>query len=101
MTSRGCSKRSQLFAHPRLSLLLLSLLGLACGKTAQDGYGPTANTAGSDAGGRGSGEGVEARAGSAGTALGTGGNSSGTGGADGLSSVDLTSSPAPIHTRVQ
>lgn len=73
------------------TILLLSLFGLACGRTSEDGRAAGAHEAGSTSGGHGPG-GAEpgARA---------GGSFGGSGGAAELSYVDLTG--APIFTRVQ
>jgi len=89
-------------------ILLVSVLGLACGRTSHDapadeGQAGTAPGAGRNAGGAGSSEtgtaGIK-RGGTGSSSGGTGSNSGGIGGGLGeLSHVDLTG--APIFTRVQ
>ena len=79
-----------------LGILLLSFLGLACGKTSDDRPVAEGHEAGSDAGGKGSAAASNSTAGSGGIA---GRNLGGSGGVGELSYVDLTG--APIYTRVQ
>jgi hypothetical protein len=76
-----------------LKILLLSFLGLACGKTSGDGPPGKANEGGGNAGRNGQAEGGHANAGTSGSNLG------GSGGEQELSDVDLTG--APLFTRVQ
>ena len=83
-----------------LEILLLSLLGLACGKTSEDAPAGEAHAAGSNAGGA-----RPVADGTAGSDLGgdsggdSGGDQGGAAGVGELSHIDLTG--APIYTRVQ
>ena len=79
-----------------LKILLLSFLGLGCGKTSGDAPAGEAHEAGSNAGGGGPTEGGNSGRGGSGGGIPGG---SGTGGESELSYVDLTG--APIYTRVQ
>ena len=86
--------------HHGLRILLLSFLGLACGRTAEDGNAPGANAAGSNTGGNRTNDGTTAGgSASTGAAPAAGGSFSGTGGTGESSYVDLSSTP--IYTRVQ
>jgi len=79
-----------------LKILLLSFLGLGCGKASGDAPAGEAHEAGSNAGGGGPTEGGNSGRGGSGGGVPGG---SGTGGESELSDVDLTGTP--IYTRVQ
>jgi len=76
-----------------LGIVLLSFLGLACGKTSEDRSAGGAHEAGGNTGGNGSASGGSTAGG------GTHGGLAGDGSFDELSSVDLAG--GPIYTRVQ
>jgi len=84
-------------ARTGLGILLLSLIGIACGKTSQN-VPSTGQQAGNHAGGNGPG-GVASAGSSLGGSGSTGTGATGTGGNEQLSRVDLPG--VPIYTRVQ